>query len=285
MPPSERLHIVLLSRLIDQLPTPFVICGDFNGHSMTWGCDKNNSRGDKIDDFITDNNICLLTDGSYTYLHPVTGTFTAIDLSLCSPSICMEIDIMVEPVTYGSNHFPIILKIGVSLPDALLRWNFSRADWVQFVHLCNEKTTLDTIELYEEPIVLFTDVLCNIAKNCMPRTTAKQKAHCKPWFNTECKDAMKARKSALVSFKTNITADNLSNFRNTRAKARRACRDNKRASWHQYVSRPSSRTTLKPTSDMVRRISGKYKANTVSHLKSNNNDISDMRQICNTLIG
>ena len=47
LPPSERLHIVLLSRLIDQLPTLFVICGDFNGHIMTWGCDKNNSRGDK----------------------------------------------------------------------------------------------------------------------------------------------------------------------------------------------------------------------------------------------
>ena len=60
LPPSENLNIVLLTRLIDQLPTPFVICGDFNGHSMTWGCDKNNSRGYRIDDFITENNMCLL---------------------------------------------------------------------------------------------------------------------------------------------------------------------------------------------------------------------------------
>ena len=56
LPPSENLNIVLLTCLIAQLPTPFVICGDFNGHSVTWGCDKNNSRGDRIDDFITDNN-------------------------------------------------------------------------------------------------------------------------------------------------------------------------------------------------------------------------------------
>ena len=68
----------------------------------------------------------------------------------------------------------------MSFPDTLPRWNFSRADWVQFVHLCNEKLTLNTIELYEEPIVLFTDVLCNIAKSCLPRTTAKQKKRCKP---------------------------------------------------------------------------------------------------------
>ena len=59
----------------------------------------------------------------------------------------------------------------------------------------------------------------------MPRTTSKQKKRCKPWFNTECKDALKARKSALVRFKTNITTDNLSNFRVARAKARRACRE------------------------------------------------------------
>ena len=137
--------------------------------------------------------------------------------------------------------------------------------------------------MYAEPIVLFTDVSCIIAKSCMPKTTAKQKKRCKPWFNTECKDAMKARKSALASFKTNITSENLSNFRIARARARRAYRENKRARWHQYVSRLNSRTTLKSTWDMVRRISGNYKANAVSHLKSNTNDITDVKEICNTL--
>ena len=34
---------------------------------------------------------------------------------------------------------------------------------------------------------------------------------------------------------------------------------------------------------MVRRISGKYKASTVSHLKYNDNDITDVKEICNTL--
>ena len=82
--------------------------------------------------------------------------------------------------------FLLLKKIGVSLPDALPRWNLNQADWVQFDHLCKEKLTLVTLELYDEPIVLFTDVLGIIAKGCMPKTTAKQKKHCKPWFNTEC---------------------------------------------------------------------------------------------------
>ena len=92
--------------------------------------------------------------------------------------------------------------------------------------------TLDTIELYDEPIVL-------------PITTAKHKKRCKPWFNMECKDVMKAINSALANFKTNITSENLNNFRISRARSRRACRENKRAIWQQYVSRFNSRTTLK----------------------------------------
>ena len=69
---------------------------------------------------------------------------------------------------------------------------------MQFDHLCKEKLTLDAIELNAEPIVLFTDVLCIIAKSFMPKTTTKLKKRCMPWFNTECKHAMKARKSAVA---------------------------------------------------------------------------------------
>ena len=49
------------------------------------------------------------------------------------------------------------------------------------------------------------------------------------------------------------------------------------------MSRLNSRTTLKSTWDMVCRISVKYKANTVSHPNSNTNDITDVKEICNTL--
>ena len=49
------------------------------------------------------------------------------------------------------------------------------------------------------------------------------------------------------------------------------------------MSRLNRRTTLKSTWDVVRRTSGKYKPSTVSHLKYNNIDITDVKDICNTL--
>ena len=284
LPPSENLNIVLLNQLVDQLPTPFIICGDFNGHSITWGCESNNSRGRKIDDFITTHDsLCLLNDGSFTYLHPASGTFTAIDLSLCSPTIFTDVNFRVASDSYGSDHFPIILEIGVSLPDPLPRWNFRRADWVHFIQLCREKLTLDTVEMYEEPIVVFTDMLCNIAKETIPRSVTKPKKRCNPWFNKDCKDALKERQRALHKFEKNINAENLSNFRIARAKARRICRASKRESFHKYVSRITPRTTMTSVWDMVHRIGGKYKSTTVSHLCVNNNKITDTQEISDTL--
>ena len=98
------------------------------GHNMTWGCDKNNSRGERIDDFITDNSVCLFNDGSYTYLQPATETFTAIDLSLCSPNIYMEIDFMVESDSYGSDNFSHCFENLCFGYRCLTCWNFNPAD-------------------------------------------------------------------------------------------------------------------------------------------------------------
>ena len=45
---------------------------------MLWGCSKNNVRGEIIENFIEANDLCLMNDKSYTYLHPATGTINPI---------------------------------------------------------------------------------------------------------------------------------------------------------------------------------------------------------------
>ena len=71
----------------------------------------------------------------------------------------------------------------------------------------------------------------NFGSSHMRVNHGKQKTRCKLWYNTECKDALKAKKSDLAIFRTNITSENLCNFRIARAGARRPCREYKRDSW------------------------------------------------------
>ncbi|GBM61871.1 hypothetical protein AVEN_239142-1 [Araneus ventricosus] len=50
-PPHDVIGRHDLDYLIEQLPTPFLLLGDFNGHCALWGSDVTNSRGRQIEQF------------------------------------------------------------------------------------------------------------------------------------------------------------------------------------------------------------------------------------------
>ena len=79
-----------IENLIPQLPKPFIIMGDFNSHSNVWGCRDTDNKGRIIEDVINRNNLLLYNNKSFTYLHPGTGTYSAIELTLADSSICLD---------------------------------------------------------------------------------------------------------------------------------------------------------------------------------------------------
>jgi len=76
--------------LVTQLSPPILLLGDFNAHSRLWGCSKTNVCGKLVEDILLKHNLSLLNDGSYTYLHPATGSLSAIDLSIATPSLYLD---------------------------------------------------------------------------------------------------------------------------------------------------------------------------------------------------
>ena len=84
--------------------------GDFNGHHTLWGCEDVNNRGQQFGRLILKNYLILLNDKSHTYFHSASGTFTSIDLTLCSPSLFLDFSWKVGPDPCGSDHFPILLE-------------------------------------------------------------------------------------------------------------------------------------------------------------------------------
>ncbi|GBL86172.1 hypothetical protein AVEN_186208-1 [Araneus ventricosus] len=76
-------------RLVDELPAPFIIIGDFNGHSPLWGSNNTNSLGRQIKEFINIHSLCLLNNGEDTYFHQRSRTFHSLVLLLCTPSLSL----------------------------------------------------------------------------------------------------------------------------------------------------------------------------------------------------
>ena len=48
IPPNFQLQSQHLDFLLEQLSSPYLLLGDFNGHNILWGCNKNNTRGEII---------------------------------------------------------------------------------------------------------------------------------------------------------------------------------------------------------------------------------------------
>ena len=85
--------------------SPFIILGDFNCHSTLWGCKNTNQKGKNLETFIN-NNLCIYSNKSPTYLCLFSGSYSAIGLSLGDPSIFIDFSWKVMKDTYGIDHLP-----------------------------------------------------------------------------------------------------------------------------------------------------------------------------------
>ena len=101
-----------LTHLTRNIRGQILITGDFNGHSYLWGSHDVDTRGEVIERFSNKHNLCILNDGTHTYLKPqaqhVNKPTSAIDLTISTPGLALRSVWEVLPDTHGSDHYPIL---------------------------------------------------------------------------------------------------------------------------------------------------------------------------------
>ncbi|XP_035211813.1 DNA polymerase kappa-like [Stegodyphus dumicola] len=132
LPPNVHIDQRDLDSLIEQLPEPFVIIGDFNGHSLLWGNKDTNPRGRQIEIMIEDHSLCLLNNGKVTYFYEPTKTFHALDLAICSPSLLPFFTFDVGNDLHNSDNFSPLVSNPISRSP---RFILEKADWQLFSSL------------------------------------------------------------------------------------------------------------------------------------------------------
>ena len=264
-PPNKYIDIKELEHLLSQIPEPVMILGDFNAHNPLWGSNTQTPKGRMIETFISQNDLCLYNDGSDTFLHSGNGSYSAIDLTFASPFLFDRFSWAVHDDCCGSDHFPIILRATESDNELKhQRWKFKQADWNTFMALSALHLNKNSFES-ENPIPDFSNTLLEIAEKTIPKSSISSKPR-KPWFDEECKQAIKSRRKAEKSLRRTLTQSNLSSFRIFRAKARRTIKHKKKDSWKQFVSSINHRTPMTKVWNMINRIKGRANSSTVKHL-------------------
>ena len=118
----------------------------------------------------------------------------------------------------------------------------SKANWKEFQKLFRGTKRKTTCQ----------EALVSIAKRCIPKNKIKRKQN-RPWFNDECKKAIRLRKKALRDFENEPTTENLLKFKQLGANAQKTITDSKHESCKNYVSKLSSATKTKSVWDMIKK--------------------------------
>lgn len=272
IPPNYPLQYVELESLVDQLPPPFLLLGDFNAHNPLWGSGRRDARGALVERLLLSGGLCLLNTTEATHFSSATQTFTSIDLSFSDPTLLPLISWRVIPNPHGSDHFPIILEFqtpAISLPMRSPRWKFDRADWSVFEQAsllaCSSlnKLSIDAATEHITKHILEASIIA------IPMTSNHLPKRPKPWWNDECRIAKKKQNKAWGIFRRYPTISNLITFKKMKARARYIRRQAKRDSWKGYASSINSRVSPKEVWDRLNKINGCYRAYSVPLLTRN----------------
>ena len=107
----------------------------------------------------------------------------------------------------------------------------------------------------------------------IPKSSAYPKRIPVPWYDDECKNALKERKKACNLFKQHPSIENKIERSKQRAICQRLFRQKKRESWERYVSRLDTSASAWQVWDMVKKISGKNSTTPLKPMIARNGDV------------
>lgn len=277
IPNQKKFDASEIVNIIHQLPTPFLLTGDFNSHSAYWGSDKTDDRGKQIEKIAEMDNIILLNNGEPTRLNSAIGNkFSTIDLSMCSTSLAQRINWSTLPEIYDSDHIPIKIDLFSSkapLNKTPPRWKLKNTYWNLFSQMVeiylnsNPPPPDDTIS---NDVSHITNTIITAANlSIVGKTNSNSKNSKVPWWNQEIKLAIQNKNKALKVFiKTGYTDDHIL-LKQLRAKTRYLVKRNKENSWKLFTSTIGTKSDPSLVWSKVRSLRGLSKEKELHIIKDN----------------
>jgi len=253
IPGREAISIETMNALLDTLPQPRMLLGDFNAHHGMWGTQRTSRRGEVLEQLLATRNLNILNDGSVTH---TSGT--SIDLSLVSPVISTYASWYVYPSPLSSDHYPVIITLeGEGHSELPELYNMKRAKWSEYFNdsvwndIENSMPT-DPIEMVDELYGKFYEA----AERNIPKFR-KRRFHPKPWWSAECSAAWRRREWFYRKYKETNGDGYKLQWKRARAVAKLTFRKAKQRSWTEFISTLSERTPSAVVWERIRKIKGR----------------------------
>nr|CAH7738809.1 unnamed protein product [Callosobruchus chinensis] len=280
--PDNNWNISQLRSVVESLPRPYIIMGDFNAHSPLWGDQPRDQRGRAIKFLIETSEITLLNTGEGTHFNVHSGSTSAIDLTFSSPRLAANLSWKVLDDLNFSDHFPIqiLTNIEKRFYPSHQRWLTRKANWENYVEAFNIPS------LPEDPIEALnalTNSIQTAASESIPQSSSSISNKSLPWWNEEIKESIQKKKSALNIFRRYPTTSNMITFKKLRAKSRKLINEAQKKSWQEYVSSITSEVPIREVWKKIKIISGNNYTRPTNILKIDGQLIEGTNEVCDAL--
>lgn len=268
-----------IESLIVQLPRPFLLLGDMNARHHLWGENIINEKGQIFENLITSSNISLMNSQAKTHYHIQTGTYTTIDLSICSSDCLLDFDHTVLGSLHGSDHYPIRIKANSDEGPVTYsgRLKTEKADWKTFTCLTehyqppNQSLELDVKHL--------NDFIIETAEKCMPTSVGNPNKIPVPWWSQECEDAKRERRRNERALKRTESIGNKIAYKRSKARCRKTFKTAQKESWKKYATGININTPSQVIWKRIRKMDRKFKPSPPPLLRNSDGTLSQDPEI------
>lgn len=274
-----------LKNLLNQLPKPFILLGDFNAHLTEWGSFKNDRWGKAMLELINENKLKLLNNGSSTKISINHTSMSAPDLTIASNDYVSGLTWETDIDSRGSDHFPILMKTDSNPQNRKQkpRWKLDKANWKQFRTELITKLPIEE----EHSISKITKTIFEAASNSIPKTRETTKKQKVPWWNNEVKACIRKRRKALRRLRAckNTNTKRISlvvDLRRSHYTAHKTIKIAKRESWEKFLNSINDNSDPKELWRKMNLLGGKRIINKIS-LTDGDNIVTDDATIAERL--
>ncbi|XP_072401022.1 uncharacterized protein [Diabrotica undecimpunctata] len=286
LPSSTQVDSEALTKLLQQIPQPRLILGDFNAHNFLWDSSTMNSRGRLLEEIFEQSNLSVLNDSRPTRFNIQNGESSCIDLTICEPGLTPQLTWDRLDFLYNSDHYPLFIHNNKNQGGQTFtpKWNLKNPNWNLFSNLIESSmTTFKSTPNIEETLENLVTIITKAAEKAIGKTTYIKQRNPVPWWNHECKTAVESSKRAFNQYKRYKTVENKIEYRKQGAIAKKTITNAKRQSWTQYVSTLYANTPMTEVWNKVRRISGLNSNQNIKSLEINGKAVTSNTEIVKIL--
>ena len=215
----------------------WIIMGDFNSHSPSWGYPDLDPKGDEVEDWIITNQMVLINrpDEPHTYDSRAWRKTSCPDIAIATDDVAKITKRHVEQQLRGSDHKPVLLVIKQDLREAGRKlcpsWNYKRANWPEFRKMTDENCRNQMMEHHlNEKVKLFTEAILSSAKETIPRGRRRDYI---PGWNAQLQKLHSTASRLREKMESCPTDENTAAYNKAKAEFTRQKLQQTRAAWHE----------------------------------------------------